>query len=144
MRKIPHLGENLILSSYPSLNSSSSLLLMQEYRPQTVIEKHEGERPEGIDAFKHGTLLKLNQQKFCMVQFQQCHHFQTVQKRQYLLVVLLHDVLSPFNKGLLLQLQCCKSISEGACSYLTIPHHLIFTKQNSLSFLSCRNTDLKR
>ena len=42
--------------------NSLSLLLMQEYRPQTVIEHHEGERPEGIDAFEHGTLLKLNQE----------------------------------------------------------------------------------
>ena len=43
---------------------------MQEYRPQTVIEHHEGERPEGIDAFEqfeHGDIVEIEPGKFCMV-----------------------------------------------------------------------------
>ena len=59
-------GENPIVSSYPNFNSS---FLMQEYRPQTVIEHHEGERLEGTDAFEHGTLLKLNQENSARFNF---------------------------------------------------------------------------
>ena len=43
---------------------------MQEYRPQTVIEHHEGEGAEGIDAFEqfeHGDIVEIEPGKFCMV-----------------------------------------------------------------------------
>ena len=68
-----------------------------------AIEHHEGEQPEGIDAFKqfeHGNIVKIEPCRIFLVQFQQCRRVQTVRKRQYLLVFLFHDVQSPFEVGI--------------------------------------------
>ena len=67
------------------------------------MKHHEGEQPEGIDAFEqfeNGNIVEIEPCRIFLVQFQQCRHVQTVRKRQYHLVFLLHDVQSLFEVGI--------------------------------------------